>query len=61
MFLKVINIVSLYVCTLKYILYAVVDKGVYRGGFLGFQEAPFETRTISMITSLSKYTTINTV
>ena len=33
----------------------------YRGGFLRFQETPFDSRAISIITSLSKYTIINTI
>ena len=38
---------------------ALTIKGVLRG-FLGFQETPFDSRTISIITSLSKYKIINT-
>ena len=29
------------------------------GGFLGFQETPFDSKTISKITYLNKYTIIN--
>ena len=29
------------------------------GGFLGFQETPFDTKTISKITCFNKYTIIN--
>ena len=31
----------------------------YGGGFLGFQETPFDSKTISNITYLNKYTIIN--
>ena len=30
-----------------------------KGGFLGFQETPFDSKTISKITCLNKYTIIN--
>ena len=36
------------------------QQGCIEGGFLGFQETPIDSRTISIITSLSKYKTINT-
>ena len=31
----------------------------YGGGFLGFQETPFDSKAISKITSLSKFMIIN--
>ena len=34
-------------------------KGIWRGGFLGFQETPFDSKAISKITYLNKYTIIN--
>ena len=33
----------------------------YGGGFLEFQETPFDSKTISKITYLNKYTIINTL
>ena len=34
-------------------------KGVWKGGFLGFQETPFDSKTIPKISYLNKYTIIN--
>ena len=35
------------------------QQGRMEGGFLGFQETPFDSKTISKITCLNKYTIIN--
>ena len=37
----------------------VSSQGRMEGGFLGFQETPFDSKTISKITYLNKYTIIN--
>ena len=42
-----------------YIIRKYIFKGIWRGGFLGFQETPFDSKTISKITYLNKYTIID--
>ena len=37
----------------------IASQGRMEGGFLGFQETPFDSKTISKITCLNKYTIIN--
>ena len=37
----------------------VCIQGCMEGGFLGFQETPFHSKTISKITYLNKHTIIN--
>ena len=38
---------------------ASATSKAYGGGFLGFQETPFDSKAISNITCLNKYTIIN--
>ena len=56
--------VRVYVCMYVYVCKCVyvfvrVCQGRMEGGFLGFQETPFNSKTISKITCLNKYTIIN--
>ena len=45
---------------MKPLVVALSVKGIWRGGgFLGFQETPFDSKIISKITYLNKYTIIN--
>ena len=37
----------------------MINSRAYGGGFLRFQETPFDSKTISKITCLNKYTIIN--
>ena len=36
-----------------------IPQGRMEGGFLGFQETPFDSKAISKITCLNRYTIIN--
>ena len=37
----------------------MLQSRAYGGGFLGFQETPFDSKTICEVTCLNKYTIIN--
>ena len=48
------NIIAIAIYTVSYTI-----QGRMEGGFLGFQETPFDSKAISKITYLNKYTIIN--
>ena len=57
-YLKLCSVVISMLC--KYVLsYKARIQGRMEGGFLGFQETPFDSKTISKITYFNNYTIIN--
>ena len=54
----VLSCVMVYVCVCVHMC-VCMSRAYGGGGFLGFQETPFDSITISKITCLNKYTSIN--